>query len=290
MGNFEKPVNGVPRGTAMALTDLPSIANNTLIGNNSGSASTPSALTSSQVLTILGLSTLLALTNSITQAAHGFSVGNVLYYTGSAWALAKADQDSTSEVLGIVSSVTSSSVFVLTQIGYITGLSGLTAGAVHYLSDTTAGALTTTGPSTIGHVNKPVLVADTTTSGYIIHSRGIDISPPASGIVRALNPQTGSTYTFVLSDGSQAGGNTLVTGNNASTQTYTVPANSSVNYPVGTQIDVLQLGAGKITMSPAGGVTINSLSGNLSTGGQYVAVSLIQYSLNTWVLIGNLQA
>ena len=125
------------------------------------------------------------LSNSITQASHGFSVGQVLYYTGSAYALAKADADSTSEVLGIVSSVTSSSVFVLSMDGYVSGLSGLTAGTTYYLSDTTAGGLTSTQPSTVGHISKPVLVADSATSGYVIQSRGVTIATTYSGSTKS---------------------------------------------------------------------------------------------------------
>lgn len=57
MSNFLKEVNGVPRGTAMVLADLPSIANNTFLGNISGSAGTPSALTATQVTANLNLFT-----------------------------------------------------------------------------------------------------------------------------------------------------------------------------------------------------------------------------------------
>jgi hypothetical protein len=39
-----------------------------------------------------------------------------------------------------------------------------------------------------------------------------------------LNAQTGTTYTFVLTDAN----NTLVTASNASAQTYTIPPSSSV--------------------------------------------------------------
>lgn len=117
----------------------------------------------------------------ISQTTHGFSVGQAVYYTGSTYALAKADSDSTSEVLGLVYAVPDANTFVLAQVGYITGLSGLTAGSAYYLSDTTAGALTATHPTTPGHVSKPVLVADSTTSGYIIQSRGIDIAGQSLG-------------------------------------------------------------------------------------------------------------
>lgn len=41
----------------------------------------------------------------------------------------------------------------------------------------------------------------------------------------------------------------MVTFNNAAAQTITVPPNSSVAFPIGTQIDLAQLGAGKVTFA-----------------------------------------
>ena len=69
----------------------------------------------------------------------------------------------------------------------------------------------------------------------------------------AINAQTGTTYTTVLTDESK-----LVTLNNGSAITLTIPANSSVAYPVGTKIDITQLGAGQVTVAGAGGVTVNA--------------------------------
>jgi hypothetical protein len=112
----------------------------------------------------------------VTQNSHGFSVGDVVYYNGSSWAEARADVDSTSEVLGVVSVVPDANTFVVTQLGYISGLSGLSAGTTYYLSAATAGALTATEPSAAGQVSKPVLVAVSTTEGYVIHSRGAVIA------------------------------------------------------------------------------------------------------------------
>lgn len=115
----------------------------------------------------------------ITQSAHGFSVGNWLYYTGSAYALAKADADSTSEVLGIVSAVPDTSHFVLVTSGYVSTITGATAGT-NYLSDSSAGAMTTTEPTQVGHIDKPVFFADSATSGYILNQRGVTIAQQAA--------------------------------------------------------------------------------------------------------------
>lgn len=124
-----------------------------------------------------------ALVKDINQTTHGFAVGDVIYYTGSAWAKAKADVDATSEVLGVVSAVAGANDFTVTQLGYISGLSGLTAGTTYYLSAATAGALTATAPTTAGQVSKPVYVAVSTTEAYVIHSRGAVIESQSIGIL-----------------------------------------------------------------------------------------------------------
>jgi hypothetical protein len=123
-----------------------------------------------------------ALEQSIAQTSHGFSVGNIIYYTGSAYAKAKADADATSEGLGVVSVVTDANNFKFISSGLITTLSGLTAGTTYFLSAATAGAATSTEPSTAGYVSKPVYVAVSTTSAYILNHRGAIIGSSASTV------------------------------------------------------------------------------------------------------------
>jgi hypothetical protein len=108
-----------------------------------------------------------SLTNNIAQTAHAFTVGQPLYWNGSAYALAKADSPNTAEVQGIVTTVTDANNFVLTTTGKATGLSGLTPGEVYWLSEATAGLLTTTQPTAVGSVSKPVLVALTATTAQM---------------------------------------------------------------------------------------------------------------------------
>lgn len=110
-------------------------------------------------------------TVNVTQASHGFSVGNALRHDGSTWVKAKADDPTTAYVTGVVSSVTTNT-FELITTGPIT-LSGLTAGSTYYLSDATAGALTTSPPYTNATVSKPVLYATSTTTGVVQIMRGL---------------------------------------------------------------------------------------------------------------------
>ena len=81
--------------------------------------------------------------------------------------------------------------------------------------------------------------------------------------------------------------NNLVTMSDASASTFTVPPNSSVAFPVGAVLTVIQYGAGQITLTAGAGVTFYNPS-SLTTRAQYSTVSVVQVSANTWVAGGDL--
>ena len=95
------------------------------------------------------------------------------------------------------------------------------------------------------------------------------------------NAQTGTSYTLALSDAGR-----MVTLNNASAITLTIPTESAVAFPVDTRIDILQYGLGQVTVGGAG-VTIRSSGGRLKLSGQYAAATLWKKDANEWVLIGD---
>ena len=104
-----------------------------------------------------------------------------------------------------------------------------------------------------------------------------------------LNAQTGTTYTFVLTDAN----NTLVTASNASAQTYSVPTNASVAYPIGAQINIIAIGSGQVTIqatTPA--TTTISSTGATSTApkvrAQYSSATLIKAATDLWYVIGDI--
>jgi hypothetical protein len=119
-------------------------------------------------------------TDLITQVAHGFVVGDVLYLNGSTYAKANATAAATAEVVGVVSRVIGVDQFELTLSGEISGLTSANfteaalpaVGEAIFLS-TTAGKMTITEPTTIGQVSVPVGVrsvgADTM---YVAPKRG----------------------------------------------------------------------------------------------------------------------
>jgi len=98
----------------------------------------------------------------------------------------------------------------------------------------------------------------------------------------AVNAQgTATSYTLALTD---AGKLVTFTGNAA---TVTIPLNSTIAFAVGDQINIAQLGTAQITMGTASGVTLVSAGSKTKTNGQYAVVTVVQYTTNSWLLLGN---
>ena len=136
--------------------------------------------------------------------------------------------------------------------------------------------------------NNAVLVGTGTSASQWTTTPTISGLVTCSGGISApllINAQTGTTYTFVLTDGGK-----LVTASNGSAQTYTVPPNSSVAFPTGTTITIIGIGAGKVTLAQGSGVTINSKDSEKAIDGQHASVTIIKTATDTWQLIGALQA
>lgn len=100
-----------------------------------------------------------------------------------------------------------------------------------------------------------------------------------------LNAQTGTTYTLVLADAHK-----LVTLSNASAITLTVPPNSSVAFETGDQVNLLQLGAGQVTVAAGSGVTLRAQGTKVKLNGQYAIATLVKIASDEWVLVGNTTA
>jgi len=104
-----------------------------------------------------------------------------------------------------------------------------------------------------------------------------------------LNAQTGTTYTFVLTDAN----NTLVTASNASAQTYSIPTNASVAYPIGSQINIIAIGAGQVTINAVTSGTTTVLSNGATAASpklrvQYSSASCVKVATDTWYVIGDI--
>ena len=103
-----------------------------------------------------------------------------------------------------------------------------------------------------------------------------------TGVLGGINTRTAS-YTLVLGDRGK-----VVEMNVAGANTLTIPANADAAFPIGTQITVIQYGAGQTTIAAAAGVTLNALGGALKTTAQYAAASLYKRGTNEWIAFGSL--
>jgi hypothetical protein len=102
-----------------------------------------------------------------------------------------------------------------------------------------------------------------------------------------IDPETAS-YTAVLANNSQ-----IVTMDNSSANTFSIPTDASVDFPVGTQITVLQIGTGQTTIQAvtSGTTTINSTGATAIAPKlrvRYSSATCIKLSANNWVVVGDI--
>jgi hypothetical protein len=116
-----------------------------------------------------------------------------------------------------------------------------------------------------------------------ISRNGIDGADAEWNTPQVIEAVTG-TYTLDIDDAGK-----YLRSTSASGYTITVPTNASVAFPVGIHVDIIQAGAGQVTIAGDVGVTVNCTPGN-KTAIQWGAVTLIKVGTDEWDLIGNLAA
>ena len=165
--------------------------------------------------------------NTITQTAHGFVVGDWLYLSGtSTYAKARANLSTTADAIGVVTTLTDANNFKISTQGYVTGLAGLTAGSAYFLSDATAGAITATELTNTASIRKPLFIADTATSGWIDNQ----IGTPVVGQTAVVN--SGTTGTGITDNQSITSADPTFQDVAGSTFTLPVAGTYLINYSV----------------------------------------------------------
>ena len=160
---------------------------------------------------------------------------------------------------GIEGHLTDIAADIVTHANLSTGVHGVSGSVVGTTSTQTLTNKTLTSPTiTSPTINSPIITTPTTTSS--------------------------ASYTLVLTDQGK-----VVEMTSSSANNLTIPLNSSVSFPIGTSIFVLQAGTGQTTIVATAGVTINSFIG-LKIIGQWSGCTLIKRDTNTWAAIGGLVA
>jgi len=98
-----------------------------------------------------------------------------------------------------------------------------------------------------------------------------------------FNAQTVTTYNLVLTDAHKT-----VTLTNGSAIDARIPLNSGTAFPIGTRIELIQGGAGQVTVAPTSGVTVNSSGGKTKLAAQYAVATILKTDTNTWYLFGDI--
>jgi len=122
-------------------------------------------------------------------------------------------------------------------------------------------------------------------------------STPAAGLTRnpiatamvPINNQTGTTVNYTLTNinsGSDAGKLIVVNSTNLATITIPLQATANSNFPIGTQILVMQASSAQTSIIAASGVVLNSKNG-VTTSGPYAVISLIKIAADSWVVAGD---
>jgi hypothetical protein len=101
-----------------------------------------------------------------------------------------------------------------------------------------------------------------------------------------VNAQTGTTYTAVKADGLNA----IVTMDNASANTFSIPTDATYAFPTGTTLLVYQKGAGVTTIQAASSGTTTVVSAGAVAAApvlaRYKSAACIKIAANSWIVVG----
>jgi hypothetical protein len=211
--------------------------------------------------------------NVIFQVVAGTPAGSPVVPSTPANSIALAEVAVAAGALSITTgNITDLRVLVTTNIPESGDISAVTAG---------------TGLSGGGTSGSVTLAINTAVTADLTTAQTLTNKTLTSPLINlGINAQSGTTYTTVLADNGK-----LVTQTNASPITTTIPPNSSVAYPVGAQINVAQLGAGKVTFAQGAGVTIVSTGATASAPAlraQYSTATAVQTATDTWLIMGDI--
>jgi hypothetical protein len=138
--------------------------------------------------------------------------------------------------------------------------------------------------------NLAAAVTGETGSGALVFGTSPTITTPTledPKINLAFDAETAS-YTAVLANNGQ-----VVTMNNASANNFSIPTNASVAFPIGTQINVLQIGAGQTTIQAvtSGTTTIQSTGASAAAPklrARYSAATCLKAGTDLWYVFGDI--
>ena len=150
-------------------------------------------------------------------------------------------------------------------------------------SNAASGAvLVGTGTSTTAWTTSPT-VTGTATAGHVT-TAGTLTAGVAVGQAVDLDRKT-ADYTLVLTDAGK-----VIEINSGSSENVTIPPNSGVAFPLGTQVVGVRLGAGAVVITEGSGVTTRSDGDKNKIKSQYSSCVLVKHETTEWDILGNLDS
>lgn len=121
------------------------------------------------------------------------------------------------------------------------------------------------------------------TNGLTWDGSTFDVDGEVKGLLQ-FNAQTGTSYSLVLLDR-----NRVVTMDNVAANTVAIPADVDLEFPVGSYIRVIQIGAGVTSIDADPAVTLNGVAnGTGALSKRWGEVRLYKAAANNWYVTGDI--
>ena len=294
-------VTGLPLTTGVTGT-LPVANGGTGVTTSTGSGNNVLSTSPTLVTPVLGTPTSVTLTNA---TGLPISTGISGLGTGVATALAVNVGSSGAAVIngGALGTPSSGTLTNATGLPLTTGVTGTLPVANGGTGITSIGSGIATFWGTPSSANLAAALTDETGTGSVVFSNSPTLVAPTLGAASATSiafsdgtqskegvpsrtPVNAKLvdYTLALTDR-----DSLLDFSPSTASIVTIPPNSSVAFPVGTSIDVLQSGTGQVSIAGGSGVTVNGTPG-LKLRTQWSSCTLFKRATDSWVVMGDLTA
>jgi len=225
--------------------------------------------------TTSGVSTSISTHNSATTSVHGIANTALLATTADVAAVTK-----TSIGLGNVDNTADASKPVSTAQS-----TAIATAKAEAIADATSqvNALLTGAPAALNTLDElaAALGDDANFAASVTTSLGLKVD--------SLTPISQKTASYTLSSLTER--DDLIEMGSASALTLSIPTDATLDFPIGTSIDILQTGAGQVTIAAVtpGTTTVNATPG-LKLRTTWSSATLFKRAANTWVVFGDLTA
>lgn len=166
---------------------------------------------------------------------------------------------------------------------FVVGTDSISAFQFSGAGTITAGTNVSVNGSQVSVINNPTFSGLVTASSGIAFSDGTQTKQG----VPSISSFVSKTASYTLDDLTLR--DNIIEVDSVSATTVTIPPDSSLNFPVGASLDVIQINTGEVTIAAGAGVTVNATPG-LKLRTRWSSCTLLKRSSNSWIVYGDLKA